>query len=88
VFYQTPNLSLRVQNNPISRIHIIISKNTIKKSTNRNLIKRRIKSSIKETLNTPLKNKTLFFYIKKGIEKKKYKEIKEEIKTLLKKASF
>ena len=73
---------------PEKRFAIVISKNTIKKATDRNLLRRRCYSIIQKNL-TRIKNGVLgIFLAKKGVEKLKFIEMEKEIVGLLKKANI
>jgi len=89
-FINSPCLILRykISKTPEKRFTIVISKNIIKKATNRNLLRRRVYSIIQKNL-TSVKNGVFgIFLAKKGVEKLKFIELKEEIIGLLKKAGL
>ena len=88
MLYQTPTLSFRVTTGSLSKIHVIVSKKIFIKAVDRNLLKRRIRNSVNQYLKTLPKNKILFFYTKKDIRNKKYKEINSDVEILLKKAKL
>jgi ribonuclease P protein component len=85
---KNPTISLKVKDSTVTNLYIIVSKNVSLKANKRNLIKRRLKESIKEVLKSLPKNKTLFFYAKKGILEQSYQEIKKEVSILIKKENL
>lgn len=71
--------SYRAQKGSENTLHIILSKKIIKKAVDRNLLKRRIKNSIK---NIKIEPGIIFLYVKKEAVGKKYSEIKEDLENL------
>jgi len=89
-FIASSNFNFRYKfiKEPKKRFAIVISKNTIKKATDRNLLRRRCYSIIRKNL-TRIKNGVFgIFLAKKGEDKLNFVEIEKEINTLLKKANI
>lgn len=75
-----------LKNNPkIVRFAVIVSKKLDKRSTRRNLIKRRIKEAVRLNLDRIKRGVDLVFLTKPEIIGRNYKEIENEILCLLKK---
>ncbi|HYC79805.1 MAG TPA: ribonuclease P protein component [Candidatus Binatia bacterium] len=71
------------QNTP--RFGFIVPKKTIKKVTDRNLVKRRVKSLLNRHI-TAIKPADILFFPKTGTIKLKFAELEQEVIGLLKKA--
>jgi len=87
----SPRLFLRVfkETRPIhSKFSFTISKSVSKKAIIRNLLKRRGYSIIRKNLKKLKNSYICIFSFKKGSEKATFKEIEEEITSLLKKAKI
>jgi len=86
VLYQSANFSLKLKKTPSFGEHIIVSKATNKSAVKRNLLKRRLRTILKEVLkNRKQQNQTIFLYTKKSTQTLKYKELKDELDSLFKK---
>ena len=72
----------------ITRVGFIVSRKITKKASQRNRIKRRLREGVRGGLTKLKKGYDLVFIAQKGIEKKKFFEIKEEIDQLLKKVKL
>jgi len=72
----------------VVRVGFIVSQKIAKKATQRNKIKRRLREGLREKLAQIKKGYDLIFIAQKGIEKKKFSEIKEKIDQLLKRAKI
>lgn len=68
-----------------SRFAFVVSKKVAKKAVNRNLMKRRGYSVLKNLSKEIKKGFLVVFFFKKGSESLTFKEIEDEIATLLKK---
>ncbi len=88
MLYQTDLLSLKIKQTQSPKVHIVVSKKISPTAVSRNLLKRRLKSSIGELIKKPIKDKTIFIYPKKTILNKKYSDIKKDISALLKRAKI
>ena len=88
MLYQGDFLSLKVKTDKNPRVHIIISKSIYSSAVKRNLLKRRIKSVVREFIGKKNLKLSIFVYTKKEIRDKKYKEIKNELVNLFKKANL
>lgn len=82
-YYGSSFISLKALKNDLeySRFGVIVGSKISKKAVERNKIKRRIENSIKETK----KNIDIVIMVKPEILKKTYKEIKEQLLSLIEK---
>lgn len=87
-FFEEEILFLKkIKNNlNYSRIGFIVSQKISKKAVIRNKIKRRLREIIRLNLPIIKEGYDFIFFTKKGIENKKFSELKEIIKKLLQKA--
>lgn len=87
-FFNEPFLSLIKTENNLNqnRFGFVVSQKISKKAVIRNKIKRRLREIIRNNLDKIKKNYNVIFIAKKGIEEKEFKEIKEIIEQLLKRA--
>lgn len=71
-----------------TRIGFVVSRKVSKKAYLRNKIKRRLREIIKTNLPNLKPGHDLIFFTKKGIIKKSFREIKEVVEQILKKAKL
>jgi len=88
VLFQGKLFSLKVKKGVKLNTHVIISKSVYASAVKRNLLKRRVKSIIREFIGKKNTKLSIFIYTKKEVRDKNYKEIKEDIKVLLEKAKL
>lgn len=76
------------QNLKVVRVGFIVSAKVVKKATQRNEIKRKLREGVRGKLAKLRNGYDLIFIAQKGIEKKKFSEIEEKIIKLLKRAKI
>ncbi|MBU2578838.1 ribonuclease P protein component [Patescibacteria group bacterium] len=83
-------LSLKEAKNDLAqtRVGFVVSKKISKKATVRNKIKRWLREAVRANLDKIRSGKDIIFFTKKGIEEKKFWEIKQAVEKLLKKGSL
>lgn len=81
-------ISLLENKSDKSKFAFTISKKIAKKASDRNLIKRRGFAILRENKENILNGFVIIFFTKKGIEKLKYTDFKNEVILLLKKANL
>ena len=88
--FHSPNITLRIRKNDSNNtvFSFVVSKKVAKKSVERNKLKRQGYSIIKEFLDKIKGSYSYIFFLKKGIIGMKYKDIKNEIYSILDKAGF
>jgi len=79
---ESEHLTLRL-NKGTPKFSFVVSKKVAAKAVERNRIKRRGYEAINELLKKGFNKKSGVFFAKKGISKLTFKELKEEIKSLL-----
>jgi len=84
-FFTSKNLTLKTFINTLSTqtFSVVVSSKELSRATERNLLKRRIKESIKIAIKNNKKPVKGVFYTKKGIEQLSFKELSKEIKDLI-----
>lgn len=87
-FFEEEFLFLKKRENNLnySRIGFVVSQKISKKAVIRNKIKRRLREIIRLNLLIIKEGYDIVFFTKKGIENKKFSELKEIVKKLLQKA--
>jgi len=73
-------------NDYVARFSVVVSKKVAARSTERNRIRRRIYSILRNLSGSIRKGSNCIFYCKKGIQGRTYNEFEQEILFLLKKA--
>jgi ribonuclease P protein component len=71
-----------------TRFGFVVSRKTLKKAVERNKIKRRLRSILKNKIPETKKGYDVVFFAKKGIEKTEFKKLKETVEEFLKKAEL
>lgn len=77
-----------LENNGVSKFSFVVMKKNLAGATKRNLIKRRCFSIIKQELVNIKPRIAVIFFIKKGSEKRTFKQLEIEIKKILSKANL
>lgn len=70
------------------RIGVVVSRKVSKKAVLRNKAKRKIREAIRANIKKIKPGYDLIFFTKKGIEKKSFSEIKEEVEKLIVRAKL